>query len=438
MAPSLPGQMRDQLFRLSPFPLFAVSGLIGMVAIAGASLLASEWAGEAEAMSDVRALTQVVAKTVVEPNLSSALIEGDADAVGQLHAVVTGRVLDETTVRVKLWDADGRIVYSDEPALIGERYQLGAEKNDSLWSGEVVSEISSLEGQENRFEAATAEQLLEVYLPIEGPDGDPLLYESYFAISAVTESAGRIRAEFVPIVIAALVLMEAMHLGLAWGLSRRMQRVQADREQLLQRAIDSSDIERRRIAADLHDGVVQELVATSYSISAAAETAADHGPELAADLRTAAVGARRSLQSLRSLLVDIYPPNLHEHGLEAALVDLLAPAAGLGIETDLSIAGDPDQDPEAVTLVYRVFQESVRNVLRHADATSLAVNVDATGDGLVATVSDNGRGFSTIDTTSSGGHMGLRLLSDLTADAGAQFRVESKPGVGTEVRLETR
>ncbi len=415
--------------------MFALAGLVGMLAIGGGSVLASQRAGEAEAMSDVRALTQVVAKTVVEPNLSSALVEGDSEAIARLDAVVTNRVLDETTVRVKLWDASGRIVYSDEPSLIGEMYELGPEKNESLWSGDVVSEISSLEGTENRFEAADANELLEVYLPIDGPDGNPLLYESYFATSEVTDSAARIRAEFVPIVLAALVLMEAMHLGLAWGLSRRMRRSQDERERLLQRAIDSSDVERRRIAADLHDGVVQDLVGTSFSVTAAAESAERFGPELASDLRAAAVGTRRSLQSLRSLLVDIYPPNLHDHGLEAALVDLMAPAASLGIETDLSITGDPDSSREAVTLVYRVVQEAVRNVLRHAEATSLAIHVDATADWMAVVVADDGRGFSAADASSSG-HLGLRLLSDLTADAGARFQVDSKPGTGTEIRLE--
>lgn len=405
-----------------------------MVAIGGASLVASQRAGESEAMSDVRTLTQVVAKTVVQPNLSEALVAGDEAAIAQLDRIVMTRVLDDTTVRVKLWDSAGRIVYSDEPRLIGETYELGDDKNESLWSGAVVSEISSLEGPENRFEAE-AGQLLEVYLPIDGPDGEPLLYESYFAISEVSESSARIRAEFGPIIVAALVLMEALHLGLAWGLSRKMQRSQRERERLLQRAIDSSDIERRRIAADLHDGVVQDLVGTSFAVSAAAETAERYGPDLAGDLRSAAVGTRRSLQSLRSLLVDIYPPNLHEHGLEAALVDLLAPAASLGIETELTITGDPDRARDAVTLVYRVVQEAVRNVLRHAEATNVAIAVEATDHGIEVTVTDNGKGFSSTEP-STNGHMGLRLLADLTADAGARFTVESNPGTGTVLRLE--
>ena len=415
--------------------MFAVAGLLGMLAIGGGSLLASQRAGESEAMADVRALTQVVAKTVVEPNLSAELLAGDADAIRQLDRIVTTRVLDETTLRVKLWDESGRIVYSDESRLIGEMYDLSDDHEESLWSGQVVSEMSSLTGPENRFEAEISPNMLEVYLPLDGPTGQPLLYESYFATSEASQSSSRIRSEFVPIILAALLLMEALHLGLAWGLSRRMRRSQQDRERLLQRAIDSSDLERRRIAADLHDGVVQDLVGTSFAVSAAAETADKYGPELSRDLRTAAVGTRRSLQSLRSLLVDIYPPNLHANGLEAALVDLLAPASSLGIQTDLTVTGDPDHAPEAVTLVYRVVQETIRNVLRHARATSLNVTVTAAEDQLSVTVDDDGQGFSPADA-SDNGHLGLRLLADLTADAGASFFVNSTPGVGTSVCLE--
>jgi two-component system NarL family sensor kinase len=429
-----PVSLSERVLRLSPFRQFVIAGLIGMILIAGASVLASARAGESEAMAQVRNLTKVVAVTAVEPNLSTELIEGDAAAIERLHNIVTTRVLDDTTVRVKLWDASGRIVFSDEPRLIGEVYELGRDKNESLWSGAVVSEISSLDGPENRFEA-NAGRLLEVYLPLDGPNGEPLLYESYFAISEVTDSASRIRAEFVPIILAALALLAAMHLALAWRLNRRMRRAQQDRVGLLQRAIDSSDLERRRIAADIHDGVVQDLVAASFATTAAAESAHRYDLEVADDVRAAAVGIRRSLQSLRSLLVDIYPANLHEHGLEAALVDLLAPASGLDIETELIVNGDPDESPEAVALVYRVVQESVRNVLRHAQASALKIEIDASTEQILATVTDDGRGFSPADATSNG-HFGLRLLTDLTADAGAGFRIDSTPDVGTEVRLE--
>ncbi len=429
---------RGPTSRLSrrPLSLFVVAGLVGTMAIGGGSLFASERAGEAEAIDQVRTRTLIVASTVVEPNLSIQLLNGDQNAIDQLDAIVTERVLDDTTLRVKLWDAGGRIVYSDEPGLIGEVYELGPDKTASLASGQVVAEISDLSGPENRFEAELADQMLEVYLPLRGPDGMALLYESYFDSSGVAASASRIRSEFTPIILSALVLMEALHLGLAAWLSRRLRRNQADQERLLQRAIEASDLERRRIAADLHDGVVQEMTGTSLAVSAAAASASHLGPSLESDLRKAAIASRRSLQSLRSLLVDIYPPNLHDQGIYAALTDLLAPAANLGIEVTLTSANDLAPSSDATTaLAYRVIQESVRNVFRHAEATKLDVTLDVSPTLVVATISDNGIGFFP-DSASRSGHLGLSLLGDLTKDAGATFTVRSTPGAGTDIRVE--
>jgi two-component system NarL family sensor kinase len=431
-----PASKRSSMFRRfrGPFVQFTIVALIGVVAIAVGGFIASKRAGEAEAMTEVRALTNLVAKTVVQPLLDDGLMAGDPDAIAALDIAVREYVLTGTNVRVKLWDRQGRIVYSDEPQLIGETYELEEDQLESLFSGSVVSEISSLTGPENRFEVDQG-RLLEVYLPLVGPDGQPLLYESYFAMSQVTDASGRIRSEFAPIIIGSLGLMFLMHLLLAWGLNRRLHRGQLERERLLHRAIESSDLERRRIAADLHDGVVQDLVATSFAVAAAAESAAQSSSALTADLQTASVGAHRSLQSLRSLLVDIYPPNLKTQGLESALNDLLAPVSSLGIETTLDIVGEESVGEPETELIYRVAREATRNVLRHADASNVYVTVDASNDAVVATISDDGKGFRQA-TNMAPGHLGLRVLSDLAADAHARLMINSAPGEGTTLTLE--
>lgn len=418
----------------NPLVQLSIAGLLGTVAIGVGSFVASQRAGAGEAMNDVRTHTEVIARTVLESNLSPELIAGDQATIDRFDKVVRREVLDGSTLRVKLWDADGRIVYSDERRLIGEVYSLEGDKEESLRSGEIVSEISSLQGPENRFETDLNE-LLEVYLPIDGPDGEPLLYESYYSMTAVQDATSRIRRQFAPVVVAPLLVTQSMNFLLAWQLNRRLRRARDDRERLLRRVIESSDLERRRIARDLHDGVVQDLAGTLFTIAAAAETASHVSPELAADLRSASVGARRSLQSLRSLLVDIYPANLKSQGLEAALVDLLAPANTLGIRTDLTIAGAVDRSVETSALVYRVVQEAVRNVIRHASAETMHVGITAGDRSTVAVVTDDGRGF---DPKQAGpeGHLGLRLLTDLADDTGANLDISSQPGRGTSVRLE--
>ncbi len=418
----------------SPFIQLSIVALVGVIAIGAGSIIASRRSGESEAMAEARNLTAQVARTVVEPNLSESLLDLEAGAISTLDSVVHRYVLTGTTVRVKLWDQTGRIVYSDEPRLIGERYELEKDQFDSLETGAVVSEISSLQGPENRFEV-DAGRLLEVYLPLEGPDGEKLLYESYFAMSAVDDASARIRAEFAPIIIGSLTLMFLVHLMLAWTLNRRLRRGQVERERLLHRAMEASNLERRRIAADLHDGVVQELVSASFAIAAAAETAHDASPALAADLRSASVNTRRSLQSLRSLLVDIYPPNLKTQGLTGALGDLLAPATSLGIETELDLRGEDHLGERDTELIYRVTREATRNVLRHADARNLRVTVDLDSETVLTIIEDDGKGFRSSDASAEG-HLGLRVMSDLAADASAHLSVESEPGAGTTVRLE--
>lgn len=422
----------------TPLRMFMIAGLVTTMAIGGAGLLASQRSGQAEAIEQVRQSTLVVAKTVVEPSLSPALLSGDASALAELDALVKSRVLDDTTLRVKLWDQDGVILYSDEAQLIGERYELAPDHRESAQTGEAAAEISDLSGPENRFEAALADKMLEVYFPLAGPNGETVLYESYFDISGVDASASRIRGELAPIIVGALVLAQLLHLVFAAMMSRRLRRDQEERERLLQRAIGASDLERRRIAADLDAGVVKNLVDASVAVGSATEKAKESAPELAGELRYATTSAQRSVHALRALLVDIYPPNLHEKGLKSALHDLLAPAEGLGIETEVSFSSHPVA-PEASALVFRVIQESVRNIFRHSKATQLGIKLEDRIEGqtrwTVATIEDNGVGLYATDPAGDA-HLGLKLLSELTSDAGARFAVDSRPGEGTEIRVE--
>ena len=96
------------------------------------------------------------------------------------------------------------------------------------------------------------------------------------------------------------------------------------------------------------------------------------------------------MRSLRSLLVEIHPPDLRAHGLAAALEDLTAPAASAGIAVTAARCGVAEVAQDAtVALVWRVAQEAVRNAIRHAAATSLTVRVD--GDEHVVTLGRRGR-----------------------------------------------
>jgi signal transduction histidine kinase len=229
-----------------------------------------------------------------------------------------------------------------------------------------------------------------------------------------------------------LLLLALIQLPLAWWLAKRVQRGQDERERLLHRAIEASDVERRRIARDLHDGVVQDLAAVSFSLSASAEGAP---PPYDAELREAAAETRHGIGQLRTLLVEIYPPELQRAGLEAALTDVLANASARGLETSLEVDPEAHLDGDTQAIFFRVAQEGLRNAIKHAGAKHVRVAVDSNGDRARLVVEDDGRGF---DPAAAGedGHFGLRGLEDLVREAGGRLQVVSAPGEGARLSVE--
>jgi len=410
---------------------FAASTLLTLVVLGLVGAFLLERIGRREAIRDAKQLTELAGRGIVAPNLPAGVLTGDPAARAELDRVVRDRVLVDPVVRVKIWTADGRIVYSDEPRLIGERYDLGDEEREALRRGFVEAELSDLTRPENRFERP-AGKLLEVYLPIRERDGTPLLFESYQRFSSVAASGRRMVGALAPPLIAALVLLWLVQVPLAWRLSRRLREGQQEREALLQRAVDSSQLERRRIAGDLHDGAVQNLAGVAYALAAAEP---DAPPTLAPTLHLTAAETRRTLRELRSLLVEIYPPDLHRAGLEAALRDLVSPFSGRGIDVSLELPPDTDLPVAVEALLFRAAQEAVRNVLAHARATHVRIRLDLGAETAALTVADDGLGFEP-EAADTEGHFGLRLLGDLARDAGGTLAVTSAPGEGTTLRIE--
>jgi signal transduction histidine kinase len=412
---------------------FALSGLLATLVIGVIAVTVSRRAGTQEAIRTAKQVTRLAGEGIVEPNLTWAVMAGDQAALRRLDQTVRDHVKRDAIVRVKVWDASGKIIYSDQPGLIGERFPLGEEELDVLRGMAVEAEVSDLSRSENRFDRFD-EKLLEVYLPIHGPDGRPLLFEAYQRFASVSASGQRLWLAFAPALIGGLLLLQLVNLPLAHSLVRRLRRGQEEREALLRRALDASQTERRTIAADLHDGVVQDLVAVSYSLSAEARRMNGHdsgAPGRA--LQEGAAKTRDSVRALRTLLVDIYPPNLHQTGLASALSDLATTYTSRGLETTVGI--DPFQAGEAhERLLFRCAQETLRNAAKHSDATRATVTARRTADSLVLEVTDNGRGFDDAALAEQG-HFGLRLISDLVADAGGSVALRSSPGEGTTVRV---
>lgn len=423
---------------LRPVAIFALSGLIVLVLVGIAGWLALRSLSTSEALRDARRVTTLAGRGIVQPALTTGVVRGDPRAIARLDEIIRQRVKTSDVARIKIWNADGRILYSDEPRLIGRTFPLGADERRALRTETTASELTTIStaNPENTFERNLG-PLTSVYLGLRAQDGTPVLYEEYLHSSAIAGDSRSVARLFAPVGILALLVIAVLQVPLAWRMARRIRNAQRDRELALQRAVTASERERRSIAAGLHDGVVQELAGHSFRMAAATE---DGGGE--AELRQAlgegAAGTRNAIRQLRSLLLEIYPPALQEQGLSAALPDLAAPLAARGVTVEMNIPDGLELPTEVEQLIFRTAQEALRNVAGHADATHVQVHVGQRAGRATLLVTDDGRGFdeAALAERRAEGHMGLAMLEDLARTAGGDLRVDSEPGRGTTVSLQ--
>ncbi|GAA1876368.1 histidine kinase [Lapillicoccus jejuensis] len=437
---SRPGRRLDT--RAAPTPRRTLLQLIGAVVLVLAVVvvlgsLAAARLAEREAVNDAAHTTDLIAEAVVQPALTDALASGDPTAVKAFDVLVRKHVLGDDVKRVKLWSPGGTVVYADEPRLVGRTFPLDAEQQEVFEHPTTRAEISDLSAQENQFE--TGGRLLEVYRPVWTSSGRPLLFEIYAPYGPVEDRATQLSRGFLGVFLSALLLLVVLLAPVVLGLARRLSLAARQRERLLEHAVEASGDERRRIAGTLHDGPVQELVATSYAVSGAAERARHEGQgALAHELDGLAGTVRGTIRALRTLLVDIYPPSLAQAGLAAALADLAQVVGRRGVQVRLDV---DEQAAGALSdaqqrLIHRVAQECLRNVATHAAPCTATVSLSRDHGRTVLDVVDDGPGFDTgLVSDPRDGHYGLRVLADLAGDAGADLEVASAPGSGTHWRL---
>jgi len=390
-----------------------------------------------EAKRETRTKVQEAGQ-LVEANLGPGLLAGRPAAVGAVDDVVVARVLSSSIVRVKIWSASGRVLYSDDPAQIGGRYALDAGQVRLLRDGGAKVEVTDLRRPENALDRGRG-KLIEAYTRIRTPGGTPVLFEIYQRFGSVTASARRLLAALAPPILGAIGLILLVQAPLLWSLTRRLQRGYEEREALLGNAIAASARERRRVASYLHDGPVQDIAGLAFSLAPLADGAESRGERAeAALLRTTIDRLRRTVRDLRALLIELHPPHLAAAGLEAAIADLVSPLQSSGTDVSVAIHGAERLDREQEALVYRVAQEAVRNVIAYADATKLQLELTVDESGARLVVADDGRGFDSgmQEQRLAEGHLGLSLVEALARESGGSLEISSSVGQGTRVELQ--
>jgi len=218
---------------------------------------------------------------------------------------------------------------------------------------------------------------------------------------------------------------------LRWSLEV-LRRTLQQRRELAQRLQHAQEAERRQIAADIHDDPIQVMSAVDMRLQMLAGFPESITVESITELEQEVAEA---IERLRSLLFELRPTALDRDGLVPALrlyAEHSAKVVGWRVEVLDELHDEPD--PDMAALLYRIAQEAIVNVRKHAEATTVRVEAVSAADGAMVRVIDDGAGF-TPDLTSAPepGHLGLTTMVERAELAGGWVRVLSSPGTGTTV-----
>jgi signal transduction histidine kinase len=206
--------------------------------------------------------------------------------------------------------------------------------------------------------------------------------------------------------------------------------VEADRRR---RSLAAAEAERHRWARELHDDTLQAMAGLKVLLSSAARM--DDVGAMRAAMLDATQQLGEHITGLRSLIAELRPPALDQLGLAPALASLAQRTEtvnGIEVRADVRLPDDRRLDPEIETTVYRVVQESLTNVVKHARATSVDLAVRCEDDRIDVSVSDDGVGFD-LDAAAVGG-FGLTGMRERVELAGGELHVLPRPDAGTRVQ----
>ena len=255
---------------------------------------------------------------------------------------------------------------------------------------------------------------------------------------AASAAQGRSKAGSLAVVAAAMLLS----LVLLWRVERARSRqravearAQEDRGRLVNKILTVAERQRSGMAAELHDGPIQGLTRLGLSLERGQlrlrRGQLEEGRRLLTDAQAALSG---EVQSLRRIMATLRPPVLEERGLVSALcdyVEMVRQQAGISCTLAAKL---PDRLPEDHEIVlYRVAQEALTNVARHARASSARVELTETAETVVLEVHDDGVGFDPAAEEQQGGldHFGLAGMRERVELAGGTWTMRSRPGAGT-------
>jgi len=406
---------------------FLAVPLIILTAVALGTVLVSERIARSNALAEVQRSAERLSRFVVTPLVEDALA-GAPGRWEELEQDVANRLRDGSLDTVVVWTSDRSVLWSSDKRLVGQRATSHPQLQRAL-DGQVVSDVD--EQPEAAPPSETVAPRLEVYVPAT-IRGEKSVVEVYYRFEGVERLARLLRGEIIPLAVGALVVLQLVQVPIAMSWTSRLRRQEAERAELMQRTITASDAERRTIAADVHDGPVQDLAGVGYALTS---LRASLPPERLPTMDRVIGAVRHAVQSLRRLMIDIYPPDLSGPGLPAAIADLLPPLRDLGLAAELETEPVPDMSPAAAAVLYRTAKEALSNVVHHSGARRVWVTLTQVGDDAVRLeISDDGIGLAhTGPDITPDGHLGLRLLRGRVTGVGGDVELGNRYGGGAVV-----
>lgn len=407
---------------------FVALSLVALVAVAAMAVWASRNRALEDEMLEAHLAIEHVAFELVASSRSDGSVVESREAT--LTADLARDLRSAHMTEALVVDETGTIVYALDPALVGQPSPGCVTDHHLHRDGGTV--VHSVEAAEVGLPSLPTGTLMASVTTYHSSGGEPLLLAAFGPESEFVEGWTEELLELAPPAIAGLVLLQLINFPLAWSMSKQTRASAEQRNRLLSLALMSGDRERRRIAQDLHDTVIPDLAGVSYAMESAGQGATDQSEVL---LRRARGVLSRDLAYMRTLLASLIPAPVEHEPLATAVQALVPALSEVGVTTHVDL--DPRLDdtdlvsPAARLIAYRVIREGLRNVARHARATTARVEATCAEDVISVRVQDDGVGLPASPSDGSDGHVGLQLLADETAEMGGRLTVRPAEGSGT-------
>ena len=418
---------------------YILTALIALIVIAVFTAWASRGLGVRTAIDNAGRRATLTAHVAIEPMLDDGMLTGDPQSLSQMDRIVRSQVLRGSLIRVKIWAPDGTILYSDENRLIGEKFELEGEELEALTASKTEAELSRPEPSRRTGSRSRPSELLEVYLPIQTPNKQTAAVRGLLPSTpgsprpAASSGCGSRRS--------------ASARWCCWSCCRcrscsRWPGGCGGPSTSARICCATPWTRPRRNAAASPATCTTAWSRTSpasRSPSAPRPGNQARPPEDAASVRAAADQVRDGVRSLRSLLVEIYPPEPVRGGPGGGAVRPAGPAWSPAASRPRCGSTRPLEDARPrrhpAHLPGRAGGRAQRRRARRREPGS-ASPCTPMRDTVVLEVSDDGRGLPGPDLPQKPGHLGLRALGGLAATMGASLTLSSTPGKGTVLALE--